>query len=113
MEVIVVGVIFLVFLIAFLVFLFTKSPDPINPEPPIEPTGPMCTFMGQALYENRIIDSSGVPVGDTEVPCSSCDEYRYEDEDGCIPLSDSGTDVCTLGFRNVTGNWGVPTPRAC
>ena len=112
-----IGLILFFGLFGFLVYwLGIRTPDDDDPGP--EPdTSLQCSFEGSDVFNSRIVDSTGnVVTSDATVDCTSCASYRFKDDQGCVPLGYDETQqvpVCQAGFRNVTGNWGVPPPKKC
>ena len=113
----------LILVTATLVIVFTRRPKPVpvetGPPPPLPDMSAqgMCSFEGEDMFNQQIYDYKGTLVVGTEnVPCSNCNQYVFKDSDGCIPLGyDKGVGggVCTAGFLNATGNWGIPIPKKC
>lgn len=110
-----------VVLLALAFYLYKPDPPPAVPQKelpePIAGTQGMCTFEGEDIFNNKIHDYNGTLVKpDTNVPCSNCNQYVFKDSDGCISLGYDkrfGSGVCTAGFLNSSGNWGIPVPKKC
>ena len=65
--------------------------------PPSLDTG-YCTFPTQDVTLNQVYDYNGVPVGQNNIPCSTCNQYVFRDEDGCVTYGYTGDGgVCTIG----------------
>jgi hypothetical protein len=105
------------------VYIYTRPPPPPPPVSEKEIPSPdetiqgTCSFEGEDIYNQKIYDYYGknVPI-DTSIPCSRCNSYVFKDSDGCIPLGydkRGGGGVCTSGFLNVSGNWGIPLSKKC
>lgn len=67
----------------------------------------MCSFEGEDLYNKHVIsenDASIVDI-DTQVPCTSCDQYVYKDDEGkCSSFQYSGKKgkICMASFDSVS-----------
>lgn len=115
----IIGSVMFLSLFAFLVYWFwirdPGEPDPTPDQP--EDSSPQCSFEGQDVFNQKIIDATGnVVAPNTLVDCSNCAAYTYKDDDGCVPMGYDSTQVaavCQAGFRNSTGNWSVPPSKKC
>ena len=58
-------------------------PTPLPPPMPAKVVEPSCEFEGEDIFNNHVFDKTATLITDEiTVPCNSCNNYVYKDNDG-------------------------------